>query len=112
MHIIGDVEGKNVLMVDDMITTPDIAKPSKSVASTAPSNYIAPTPSCRPPAMAAPERLLLQQVRRDDTFPSAIVPIRSKDRVLGISVSAMLVRHHRSITMRSVSELFNDKRKP
>jgi len=116
MHIIGDVEGKNVLMVDDMITTAGtICEAVKIVREHGALDiYIAATHAVfAPPAMERLKDCNFTKLAVTDTIPIGNRADAIKDRLVVLSVSELLGEAiHRIHHNESVSELFSEKRKP
>lgn len=115
MHIIGDVEGKNVLMVDDMITTAGtICEAVKIVREHGALDiYIAATHAVfAPPAMERLRDCKFTKLAVTDTIPIGNRADAIKDRLVVLSVSELLGEAiHRIHHNESVSELFNEKDK-
>jgi len=110
LRIIGDVQGKNVLMVDDMITTAGTVCEACKIlrANGANEIYIAATHAVfAPPAM---ERLMacdFTKVAVTDTIPIGNRADAIKDRLVILSVAELLGEAiHRIHHNKSVSELF------
>ena len=115
MHIIGDVEGKNVLMIDDMITTAGtICEAVKIVREHGALDiYIAATHAVfAPPAMERLKDCKFTKLAVTDTIPIGNRADAIKDRLVVLSVSELLGEAiHRIHHNESVSELFNEKDK-
>lgn len=110
MHIIGDVQGKNVLMVDDMITTAGTVTEACKILRDNGVNdiYMAATHAVfAPPAM---ERLAACQFTKlavTDTIPLGNRADAIKDRIVTLSVAELLGDAiHRIYHNESVSALF------
>jgi ribose-phosphate pyrophosphokinase len=113
-HIIGDVEGKNVLIVDDMITTAGtVAEACKILKANGVKDiYIAATHGVfAPPAMERLADAPFAKIAVTDTIPMSnrIDPIQ--DRLVVLSVAELLgeaiARIHRD---ESVSALFKEEK--
>jgi ribose-phosphate pyrophosphokinase len=115
VHIIGDVAGKNVLMVDDMITTAGtVTEACKLLKDNGVLDiYIAATHAVfAPPAM---ERLLecpFTKIAVTDSIPIGTRADPIKDRLVVLSVAQLLGDAiHRIHHKESVSALFSDNGK-
>jgi ribose-phosphate pyrophosphokinase len=112
MHIIGDVEGKNVLMVDDMITTAGtIVEACKIVRDHGAKDiYIAATHAVFAPPAMREDRLPgcpFTKLAVTDTIPIGNRADAIKDRLVVLSVAELLGEAiHRIHHNASVSELF------
>jgi ribose-phosphate pyrophosphokinase len=113
-HIIGDVEGKNVLMVDDMITTAGtVTKACKILRENGVNEiYIAATHGVfAPPAMERLSKCEYTKLAVTDTIPIGTRADAIKDRLEILSVAELLgeaiFRIHNNA---SVSALFKDER--
>src|SRR5882724_949565 len=89
MHIIGDVEGKNVLMVDDMVTTAGTVTEAVKIlrANGAKDIYIAATHAVfAPPAMERLAACDFTKIAVTDTLPmdSRAEPIKDRLEVLSV----------------------------
>jgi ribose-phosphate pyrophosphokinase len=112
VHIIGDVAGKNVLMVDDMITTAGtMAEAVKIVrAHGAKEIYLSATHAVfAPPAMERLAACPFTKVAVTDTIPIGNRADAIKDRLVVLSVAELLGEGIRRIHCNeSVSALFID----
>jgi ribose-phosphate pyrophosphokinase len=114
MNIIGDVEGKNILMVDDMITTAGtVTKACKILKDHGAGDiYIAATHAIfAPPALDRLQECPFARLAATDTIPigNRADPIR--DRLEVLSVSGLLGETiHRIHHNESVSALFDGER--
>jgi ribose-phosphate pyrophosphokinase len=113
VHIIGDVQDKNVLMVDDMVTTAGtVAEAARILRDNGAKDiYIAATHAVfAPPAM---ERLMtanFTKVAVTDTIPIGARCDAIKERLVVLSVADLLGEAiHRIHHNESVSALFNGK---
>jgi ribose-phosphate pyrophosphokinase len=112
-HIIGDVEGKNVLMVDDMITTAGtVTEACKILTDNGVKDiYLAATHAVfAPPAMERLAEARFTKIAITDTIPLGNRADAIKDRLVRLSVSELLAEaiariHHDE----SVSALFKDE---
>src|SRR4051812_39793414 len=92
-HIIGDVEGKNVIMVDDMITTAGTVCEACKIltAHGVKEIYIAATHAVfAPPAMDRLEQCAFTKIAVTDTIPLGTRAERIKDRLSVCSVSGLI----------------------
>jgi ribose-phosphate pyrophosphokinase len=110
-HVIGDVEGKNVLIVDDMITTGGTVTTACEVLrqNGAKDIYIAATHAVfAPPAMERLAQCDFTKLAVTDTIPLGNRAEPIKDRLVELSISSLVGEaiqriHHNQ----SISELFN-----
>src|SRR5438477_8514742 len=109
-HIIGDVEGKNVIMVDDMITTAGtVAEACKCLRDHGVKDiYIAATHGVfAPPAMERLARTEFTKLAVTDTIPIGTRADAIQDRLVVLSVAELLGEAiHRIHHNASVSALF------
>ena len=109
-HIIGDVEGKNVLMVDDMITTAGtVTEACKCVHDHGVKEiYIAATHAVfAPPAMERLAKCDYTKIAVTDTIPLHTRAEAIKDRLVVLSVAELLGEGiHRIHRNESVSAMF------
>jgi ribose-phosphate pyrophosphokinase len=109
-NIIGDVAGKNVLMVDDMITTAGTITEAVKILKTngAGNIYMAATHAVfAPPAMERLGKCEFTQLAVTDTIPIGDRCDAIKDRLVVLSVAELLAQAiHRIHHNESVSELF------
>ncbi|MBC7784736.1 MAG: ribose-phosphate pyrophosphokinase [Burkholderiales bacterium] len=112
-HIIGDVEGKNVLIVDDMITTAGtVTEACKILKDNGVKDiYIAATHAVfAPPAMERLSEAPFSKIAVTDTIPIGNRADAIKDRLVVLSVAELLgeaiARIHRD---ESVSALFKQE---
>ena len=109
-HIIGDVEGKNVLMVDDMITTAGTVTEACKIMRDNGVNeiYMCATHAVfAPPAMERLSRCNFTKLAVTDTIPIGTRCDAIKDRVVVLSVAELLGDAiHRIHHNESVSALF------
>jgi ribose-phosphate pyrophosphokinase len=114
VHIIGDVEGKNVLMVDDMITTAGTMTEAVRILrdNGAADIYIAATHAVlAPPAIQRLSDCLFTKLAVTDTIPLGNRADGIKDRVVVLSVAELLGEAiHRIHHNESVSALFQKER--
>jgi ribose-phosphate pyrophosphokinase len=114
-RIIGDVEGKNVLMVDDMITTAGTITEACKIlkANGARDIYIAATHAVfAPPAMERLAKCDFTQLAVSDTIPLGDRANAIKDRIVSLSVAELLGEAiHRVHHNQSISALFRDPHK-
>lgn len=115
-HVIGDVEGKNVLMVDDMITTAGTMVEAVRILKDhgAKDIYISATHAVfAPPAMDRLSECEFTKIAVTDTIPIGDRCNRIKDRLVVLSVAELLAQAiHRIYHNESVSALFqNDGKK-
>jgi ribose-phosphate pyrophosphokinase len=112
VHIIGDVESKNVLMVDDMITTAGTMTEAVKIVREhgAQDIYIAATHAVfAPPAMERLANCPFTKIAVTDTIPIGNRADAIKDRLVVLSVSELLGEAiHRIHHNESVSELFKN----
>jgi ribose-phosphate pyrophosphokinase len=110
-HIVGDVEGKNVLMVDDMITTGGTVTEACKILrkSGAKDIYIAATHGVfAPPAMERLAKCDFTRLAVTDTIPLGERAKAISDRLTVLSVADLIGEAiHRIHHNRSISELFN-----
>jgi ribose-phosphate pyrophosphokinase len=110
-HIVGDVEGKNVLMVDDMITTGGTVTEAVKILrkSGAKEIYIAATHGVfAPPAMERLAKCDYTRLAVTDTIPLGERAKAISDRLTVLSVADLIGEAiHRIHHNRSISELFN-----
>jgi ribose-phosphate pyrophosphokinase len=110
-HVIGDVEGKNVLIVDDMITTGGTVTTACEVLrqNGVKDIYIAATHAVfAPPAMERLAKCEFTKIAVTDTIPLGNRADAIKDRLVELSIAGLVGEaiqriHHNQ----SVSELFN-----
>jgi ribose-phosphate pyrophosphokinase len=113
-NIIGDVEGKNVLMVDDMITTAGTVTEAVKIlrANGALDIYIAATHAVFAPPAMSDERLVgckFTKIAVTDTIPIDNRADPIKDRLVVLSTAELLGEAiHRIHHNASVSELLKD----
>jgi ribose-phosphate pyrophosphokinase len=110
-HIVGDVEGKNVLMVDDMITTGGTVTEACKILrkSGAKEIFIAATHGVfAPPAMERLAKCDFTRLAVTDTIPLGERAKAISDRLSVLSVANLIGEAiHRIHHNRSISELFN-----
>jgi ribose-phosphate pyrophosphokinase len=115
-HIIGDVKDKNILMVDDMITTAGTVTEACRILRDhgAKDIYIAATHAVlAPPAMERLADCAFTKLAVTDTIPLGNRADAIKDRVVVLSVADLLGEAIRRIHHnQSVSALFNDNGAP
>jgi ribose-phosphate pyrophosphokinase len=113
-HIIGDVEGKNVLMVDDMITTAGtVTQACKILRDNGVKEiYIAATHGIfAPPAMERLAKCDFTKLAVTDTIPLGNRADAIKDRLVELSIADLIGEAiHRIHNNASVSALFKDER--
>lgn len=113
VHMIGDVAGKNVLMVDDMITTAGtIAEACKILRDHGAGEiYISATHAVfAPPAMERLQKCDFTKLAVTDTIPVGNRADPIKDRLVVLSVADLLGEAiHRIHHNESVSALFSNK---
>ncbi len=113
-HIIGDVEGKNVLMVDDMITTAGtVTQACKILRDNGVKEiYIAATHGIfAPPAMERLAKCDFTKLAVTDTIPLGNRADAIKDRLVELSIADLIGEAiHRIHNNASVSSLFKDER--
>jgi ribose-phosphate pyrophosphokinase len=110
-HVIGDVQGKNVLIVDDMITTGGTVATACEVLrqNGVKDIYIAATHAVfAPPAMERLAKCEFTKLAVTDTIPLGNRADAIKDRLVELSISGLVGEaiqriHHNQ----SISELFN-----
>jgi ribose-phosphate pyrophosphokinase len=111
VHIIGDVEGKNVIMVDDMITTAGtVTEAVRIVREHGAANiYISAThPVFAPPAIERLSHCPFTKLAVTDTIPVGNRADGIRDRLVVLSVAELLGEAiHRIHHNESVSALFN-----
>lgn len=111
-HIIGDVKGKNVLMVDDMITTAGTITKACEILRAHGANdiYIAATHGVlAPPALDRLKACSFTKLAITDTIPIGHRVDEIKDQVVELSVANLLGEAiHRIHHNASVSALFKD----
>jgi ribose-phosphate pyrophosphokinase len=113
-HVIGDVKGKNVLMVDDMITTAGTMVEAVRILKDHGANdiYISATHAVFAPPALTKERLLgspFTKLAVTDTIPIGSRCDAIKDRLVVLSVAELLAQAiHRIYHNESVSALFKD----
>jgi ribose-phosphate pyrophosphokinase len=111
-HIIGDVAGKNVLMVDDMITTAGTMVEAVRMLKDhgAGDIYISATHAVfAPPAMERLASCAFTKLAVTDTIPIGSRCDAIKDRLVVLSVAELLAQAiHRIYHNESVSALFKD----
>ena len=112
MHIVGDVEGKDVIMVDDIIDTAGtITKGAKALKDLGARNiYVCCThPVFSPPAMERLEQSVIKEVLTTNTIPIDTERQGFCSKIKVLSVAALLgeaiVRIHENL---SVSRLFDE----
>jgi ribose-phosphate pyrophosphokinase len=109
-NIIGDVEGKNILMVDDMITTAGTVTEAVRILKDhgAKDIYIAATHAVfAPPAMERLAKCDVTKIAVTDTIPIGNRCDAIKDRLVVLSVAELLAQAiHRIYHNESVSALF------
>ena len=109
-HMIGDVAGKNVLMVDDMITTAGTMVEAVRILKDhgARDIYISATHAVfAPPAMERLARCAVTKIAVTDTIPIGDRCEAIKDRLVVLSVAELLAQAiHRIYHNESVSALF------
>ena len=110
-HVVGDVEGKNVLMVDDMITTGGTVTEAVKVLRKAGAKdvYVAATHGVfAPPAMERLAKCEYTKLAVTDTIPIGDRAKNIEDRLTVLSVANLIGEAiHRIHHNRSISELFN-----
>jgi ribose-phosphate pyrophosphokinase len=110
-HIVGDVEGKNVLMVDDMITTGGTVTEAVKILrkSGAKEIFIAATHGVfAPPAMERLAKCEYTRLAVTDTIPLGDRAKPIEDRLTVLSVANLVGEAiHRIHHNRSISELFD-----
>src|SRR5450432_322878 len=110
VHIIGDVEGKNVIMVDDMITTAGTVTAAMKILRDhgAQDIYMSATHAVfAPPAMERLADCPFTKLAVTDTIPLGNRADAIKDRLVTLNVSELLGEAiHRIHHNASVSELF------
>jgi ribose-phosphate pyrophosphokinase len=113
-HIIGDVEGKNVLMIDDMITTAGTVTEACKILKNNGVNdiYIAATHGVfAPPAMDRLCKCDFTKIAVTDTIPLGTRADAIKDRLVALSVAELLGEAiYRIHNNASVSALFKEER--
>jgi ribose-phosphate pyrophosphokinase len=113
-HIIGDVEGKNVLMVDDMITTAGTVTEACKILRGAGVKeiYMAATHGVfAPPAMERLSKCDFTKLAITDTIPLGDRADEIKDRIVQLGVAELLGEAiHRIHHNESVSALFDGER--
>jgi ribose-phosphate pyrophosphokinase len=111
-HIIGDVEGKNVIMVDDMVTTAGtVTEACKMLLDNGVKEiYIAATHAVfAPPAMERLAKCTFAKLAVTDTIPLGERAEAIKDRLMVLSVAELLGEAiNRIHNNASVSALFKD----
>ena len=111
-HIIGDVEGKNVLMVDDMITTGGTITEACRILRKhgAAEIYICATHAVfAPPALERLKNCDFTKLAVTDTIPIGNRCDAIKDRLVVLTVAELLAQAiHRIYHNESVSALFKD----
>ncbi len=114
-HVIGDVAGKNVLMVDDMITTAGTMVEAVRILRDhgALDIYISATHAVfAPPAMERLAKCEFTKLAVTDTIPIGTRCDSLKDRLVVLSVAELLAQAiHRIYHNESVSALFKDGEK-
>jgi len=109
-HIIGEVEGKNILMVDDMITTAGTITSAVKILKDhgAADIYIAATHAVfAPPAMERLAKCPFTKLAVTDTIPIGSRADLIKDRLVTLTVADLLGDAiHRIHHNKSVSQLF------
>ena len=112
VHIIGDVEGKNVLMVDDMITTAGTVTEACKILRDHGVNdiYMSATHAVfAPPAMDRLSRCDFTKLAVTDTIPIGTRADAIKDRLVVLSVAELIGDAiHRIHHNESVSALFRN----
>jgi ribose-phosphate pyrophosphokinase len=112
VHIIGDVEGKNVIMVDDMITTAGTVTAAVKMLREhgAADIYMSATHAVfAPPAMERLKDCPFTKLAVTDTIPLGNRADAIKDRLVSLSVSELLGEAiHRIHHNASISELFKN----
>ena len=113
-HIIGDVEGKNVLMVDDMVTTAGTVTSACKILreNGVKEIYIAATHGVfAPPAMERLAKCPFTKIAVTDTIPLNNRADAIKDRLVELSVADLVGEAiHRIHNNASVSALFKDEK--
>jgi ribose-phosphate pyrophosphokinase len=113
-HIIGDVEGKNVLIIDDMITTAGTVTEACKILKNNGVNdiYIASTHGVfAPPAMERLSKCNFTKIAVTDTIPLGTRAEAIKDRLVELSVAELLGEAiYRIHNNASVSALFKEER--
>ena len=116
VHIIGDVAGKNVLMVDDMITTAGTMTEAVRILrdNGAADIYISATHAVfAPPAMERLAQCQFTKIAVTDTIPIGTRADAIKDRLVVLSVAELLGETiHRIHHNESVSELLSKESGP
>jgi ribose-phosphate pyrophosphokinase len=116
VHIIGDVAGKNVLMVDDMITTAGTMTEAVRILrdNGAEDIYISATHAVfAPPAMERLAQCQFTKLAVTDTIPIGTRADAIKDRLVVLSVAELLGETiHRIHHNESVSELLSKESGP
>jgi ribose-phosphate pyrophosphokinase len=116
VHIIGDVAGKNVLMVDDMITTAGTMTEAVRILrdNGAADIYISATHAVfAPPAMERLSQCQFTKIAVTDTIPIGTRADAIKDRLVVLSVAELLGETiHRIHHNESVSELLSKESGP
>jgi ribose-phosphate pyrophosphokinase len=111
-NLIGDVSGKNILMVDDMITTAGTMVEAVRILRDhgAKDIYISAThPVFAPPAMERLAKCEFTKLAVTDTIPIGSRCDAIKDRLVVLSVAELLAQAiHRIYHNESVSALFKD----
>jgi ribose-phosphate pyrophosphokinase len=109
-HVIGDVDGKNVLMVDDMITTAGTMTEAVKILRKhgAKDIYISATHAVfAPPALERLSKCDFTKIAVTDTIPIGTRCDAIKDRLVVLSVAELLAQAiHRIYHNESVSALF------
>ena len=112
-HIIGDVDGKNVIMVDDMITTAGTITEAVRIVreNGAGDIYVAATHAVfAPPAIERLARCEFTRLAVTDTIPVGNRADAIKDRLVVLSVAEVLGEAiHRIHHNASVSAMFRDE---
>jgi ribose-phosphate pyrophosphokinase len=112
VHIIGDVDGKNVIMVDDMITTAGTVVSAVQILRDhgAADIYMSATHAVfAPPAMERLAKCPFTKLAVTDTIPIGTRADAIRDRLVVLSVSELLGEAiHRIHHNASVSELFKN----
>jgi len=112
VHVIGDVEGKNVLMVDDMITTAGTMTEAVKIlrAHGVKEVYLSATHAVfAPPAMERLNACEFTKVAVTDTIPIGNRADPIKDRLVVLSVAELIGEAiHRIHHDQSVSAMFRD----
>lgn len=115
-HVIGDVEGKNVIMVDDMITTAGTMTEAVKILREhgAQDIYMSATHAVfAPPAMERLAACPFTKLAVTDTIPIGNRADPIKDRLVVLSVAELLGEAiHRIHHNASVSALFNGAKPP